>query len=42
MKTFWSALKIFLALTFITGLAYPLAVTGFARIFFPRSIAQLK
>ena len=35
MKTFWSAMKIFLILTFITGLAYPLAVTGFARVFFP-------
>jgi len=35
MKTFWSAIKIFLVLTFITGLAYPLAVTAFARAFFP-------
>ena len=34
MRTFWSAVRIFLVLTFITGLAYPLAVTGFARIFF--------
>jgi K+-transporting ATPase ATPase C chain len=34
MKIFWSAVKIFLLLTFITGLAYPLAVTGFAKIFF--------
>ncbi len=36
MKIFRSAVKIFLVLTFITGLIYPLAVTGFARIFFPR------
>ena len=36
MKTFWSALKITLVLTFITGLAYPLAVTGFARVLYPR------
>lgn len=35
MKTFWPAVKIFLVLTFITGVVYPLAVTGFARIFFP-------
>ena len=35
MKTFWSAARIFLVLTFITGLVYPLAVTGFARAFFP-------
>ncbi|MCX5785756.1 MAG: potassium-transporting ATPase subunit KdpC [Elusimicrobia bacterium] len=34
MKTFWPAVKIFLVLTFITGLAYPLVVTGFARVFF--------
>ena len=36
MKTFWPAVRIFLVLTFIAGLAYPLAVTGFARVFFPR------
>jgi K+-transporting ATPase ATPase C chain len=35
MKTFLSALKIFLILTFITGIAYPLAVSGFARVFYP-------
>jgi len=34
MKTFWPAVKIFLVLTFLTGLAYPLAVTGFARVFY--------
>ncbi len=34
MKTFWSAVKIFLVLTFITGLAYPLVVTGFAKVFY--------
>ncbi len=34
MKTFWSALRITLVLTFITGIAYPLAVTGFARVFY--------
>ena len=35
MKTFWPAVRIFLVLTFITGLAYPLAVTGFAKVFYP-------
>jgi len=34
MKAFWPALKIFLVLTLITGLAYPLAVTAFARVFY--------
>lgn len=33
MKTLWSSVKIFLLLTFLTGLVYPLAVTGFARVF---------
>lgn len=35
MKTFLTALKVFLVLTVITGLAYPLAVTAFARVFYP-------
>ncbi len=35
MRTFLPALKIFLVLTVITGLAYPLAVTAFARLFYP-------
>lgn len=34
MKIFWSALKIFLILTSLTGLAYPLAVTCLARLFY--------
>jgi len=34
MKTFWSSVKMFLFLTAITGLAYPLAVTAFARVFY--------
>lgn len=32
MKTFLTALKLFLLLTFLTGLVYPLAVTGYARL----------
>jgi potassium-transporting ATPase KdpC subunit len=33
---FRPALSLLAAFTLITGLAYPLAVTGFARLFFPR------
>ena len=39
MKTFLPALKIFLVLTVITGLAYPLAVTAFARVFYSEKSA---
>jgi potassium-transporting ATPase KdpC subunit len=35
MKQFWIALKIFLVLTIITGIIYPLVVTGIAYLFFP-------
>jgi len=34
--TFLPALRLFLALTLLTGVAYPLAVTGVARLCFPR------
>jgi potassium-transporting ATPase KdpC subunit len=36
MKQIWPALKIFLILTLLTGIAYPLVVTGIAQMFFPR------
>ncbi len=35
MKTFFSAFRIFLILTFLTGVLYPLAVTEFAQALFP-------
>jgi potassium-transporting ATPase KdpC subunit len=35
MKNFWIALKIFIAMTIITGIIYPLVITGYAQIFFP-------
>jgi K+-transporting ATPase ATPase C chain len=34
--TFLPALRLFLALTLLTGIAYPLAITGVARLCFPR------
>jgi K+-transporting ATPase ATPase C chain len=34
--TFLPALRLFLALTLLTGIAYPLVVTGVARLCFPR------
>jgi K+-transporting ATPase ATPase C chain len=36
MKQIWPALKIFLILTLLTGIVYPLVVTGIAQLFFPR------
>jgi potassium-transporting ATPase KdpC subunit len=36
MKQIWPALKIFLILTLLTGIVYPLVVTGIAQMFFPR------
>ena len=35
MKQLWIALKITVALTILTGLAYPLIVTGLAKVLFP-------
>ena len=35
MKTFFSALRIFLFLTVLTGIAYPLVVSGIAQVAFP-------
>ena len=35
MKHLWPALKIFLALTALTGIVYPLAITGISKLFFP-------
>jgi len=35
MKHFWPALKIFLALTVLTGIVYPLAITGISHRAFP-------
>jgi potassium-transporting ATPase KdpC subunit len=35
MKSFVIALRIFLFFTVLTGVAYPLLVTGIARLFFP-------
>ncbi len=36
MKNILIALKVFIALTLITGIMYPLAITGFAQIVFPK------
>lgn len=36
MRHLWTALLLFLVLTVLTGLAYPLAVTGVAQLAFPR------
>jgi len=36
MRQFWIALKATLLLTVITGIAYPLLVTGLARVIFPK------
>ena len=36
MKTFWSALRISLVLLVICGLLYPLAMTGVAKLIFPK------
>ena len=36
MKQIWIALKVTVVLTLITGIAYPLLVTGLAKVLFPR------
>ena len=36
MKTFLSAIRLFIALTILTGVIYPLLVTGLAKAVFPR------
>ena len=36
MKDFKTALSMFLCLTLLTGVIYPLVVTGFAQLFFPQ------
>lgn len=36
MKTLWSAVALLLALTILTGIAYPLLVTGIAQLAFPK------
>lgn len=36
MKQLWIALKVTVVLTLITGVAYPLLVTGLAKVLFPR------
>lgn len=42
MKSFWIALRVFLLMTALTGLAYPLLITLFAKTFFPvRSTGEL-
>ena len=39
---FYNSLKVFLLLTFITGIAYPLFITGFGKLFFPtKSVGSL-
>lgn len=35
MTLTWTACRLFIILTFLTGVAYPLCVTGIARLFFP-------
>jgi potassium-transporting ATPase KdpC subunit len=35
MKTFMAALKIFLVFTLLTGIVYPLIITGIAQVIFP-------
>lgn len=37
MKTILQSLRILIALTALTGLVYPLAVTGISRVIFPRT-----
>ena len=39
MKQLWIALKVTVVLTLITGLGYPLLVTGVAKVLFPRQAA---
>jgi K+-transporting ATPase ATPase C chain len=39
MKALWSALRVMVVLTVLTGIVYPLAITGLARLFFPRQAA---
>lgn len=39
MSTILTALRLFAALTVLTGVLYPLAVTGLAKLFFPRQAA---
>lgn len=36
MNNFWSALRLFLLMTALTGLAYPFLVTGYAKLLFPK------
>lgn len=35
MKNFWISLRLFLVLSILTGIAYPLLITGVAEAFFP-------
>jgi K+-transporting ATPase ATPase C chain len=39
MKQLWIALKVTVVLTLVTGIAYPLLVTGLAKVLFPRQAA---
>ena len=39
MKIVWTSIRMTLVLTLVTGILYPLAVTGIARLVFPRQAA---